>query len=171
MSLIETKTTSNGSRVWLKDGQPHREDGPAVITATGAKGWYIDGKKHRDSGPAIEDATGTKFWYLHGVWHREDGPAAEYPDGKKEWARNGQRHREDGPAVINADGTEEWWMNDTRLGPKEIASLKFRIAAKALRPDVPLVLASFHGTLNPVAAPEKEAFKKHTDRKRAGVGP
>ena len=33
--------------------------------------WIKDGKPHRDGGPAIEQANGNKYWYQHGKLHRE----------------------------------------------------------------------------------------------------
>jgi hypothetical protein len=139
---------------WYKEGQFHREDGPAVIEALGTKRWYINGKLHRDGGPAIEASTapgfnGKKIWYQHGKEHREDGPAEISPDGSYcwyingkihnpnpnepalylkgkhiGWAFNGEFHRLDGPAVIYENGKEEWWINGKNLSEKEIAALK-----------------------------------------------
>jgi hypothetical protein len=57
----------------------------------GTKGWFRDGEWHREDGPAIEWADGTKMWYRDDKLHREDGPAIEYPDGYKAWYRDGQR--------------------------------------------------------------------------------
>jgi hypothetical protein len=48
----------------------HREDGPAFIHANGMKVWYKDGEKHREDGPAEEwiDDQGDKHesYFLHG---------------------------------------------------------------------------------------------------------
>ena len=51
---------------WFLNGEPHREDGPAVIWADGTKSWYLNGKLHREDGPAVIRADGTKYWYLNG---------------------------------------------------------------------------------------------------------
>ena len=56
---------------WYKDGQLHREDGPAVEYEDGEVQWYKDGQLHRDDGPAIEYAYGYKEWWLNGVLHTE----------------------------------------------------------------------------------------------------
>ena len=62
---IETKK-------WHKDGELHREDGPAIIKANGTKSWYINGKQHREDGPACIDADGSKYWYINGVKYSEE---------------------------------------------------------------------------------------------------
>jgi hypothetical protein len=56
----------------------------------GFKAWYRDGQLHRDDGPAIEHQDGYKAWYRDGQLHRDDGPAIEHPNGYKEWYRDGQ---------------------------------------------------------------------------------
>ena len=76
-----------------KDGQLHREDGPAIENVYGTKEWYINGKLHREDGPAIEWKNGAKAWHLNGKFHREDGPAFE--DGVyKTWYINGKEYTE-----------------------------------------------------------------------------
>ena len=42
---------SDGTKRWYKDGDLHREDGPAVIKA-GKYEYYRYGKRHRLDGPA-----------------------------------------------------------------------------------------------------------------------
>ena len=58
--------SSDGSKLWILNGDYHREDGPAVERAKGSKFWYLNGKLHREDGPAVEYDDGTKYWYLHG---------------------------------------------------------------------------------------------------------
>ena len=36
----------HGNRFWYKDGELHREDGPAIEGADGIKAWYLDGKEY-----------------------------------------------------------------------------------------------------------------------------
>jgi len=74
-----------------------------------------EGNYHREDGPAVEDSRGHKFWYLNGKRHREDGPAFEWASGKKAWFLNGNLHREDGPAIEYADGSKSWYLNGIRL--------------------------------------------------------
>lgn len=51
---------------WYKDGEPHREDGPAVIMQNVGRYWYIRGKKHRFGGPAVDLDNGTQEWWVFG---------------------------------------------------------------------------------------------------------
>ena len=62
-----------------------------IVNECGDKEWYRNGQLHREDGPAIEYANGYIAWYQNGQRHREDGPAVEYANGDKEWYRNGQR--------------------------------------------------------------------------------
>lgn len=103
----------DGDKVYTKDGQFHREDGPAIIYAGGAGAWFLNGNLHREDGPAIEHVNGTKEWFLNGQRHREDGPAIEYSDGSKYWYLNGNLHREDGPAIEH-DGSKTWYLYGKR---------------------------------------------------------
>ncbi len=93
-------------------GQPHRDDGPALIWHDGTLNWYQYGKLHRDDGPAIVRLDGTQRWFRHGERHRDDGPAEIRPDGMQVWWQHGKLHRYDGPAVIRADGTQSWYQRD-----------------------------------------------------------
>lgn len=44
----------SGTRVWWADGEPHREDGPAIEYSDGSCQWWLNGELHRLYGPAIE---------------------------------------------------------------------------------------------------------------------
>jgi hypothetical protein len=55
-----------GTKLWFLNGNPHREDGPALECADGSKYWYLNGELHRIDGPAIEDSNGSKYWYVDG---------------------------------------------------------------------------------------------------------
>src|SRR5690349_2879116 len=92
-------TRSDGTNLCYRDGQLHREDGPAIEYADGTKEWWRDGKFHRDDGAAIEDADGTKYWYRDGNLHRDDGPAIETADGIEYWHLDGHAVTEE---VFNA---------------------------------------------------------------------
>ncbi len=101
--------------IWRdKNGELHRDDGPAVIEPDGAQEWYQHGKWHRDDGPAIITPNGTREWYQHGECHRDDGPAIVESDGRQSWYQHGKRHREDGPADVWADGTQVWYQDGKR---------------------------------------------------------
>ncbi len=52
--------------------------------------WFKDGELHRDDGPAIEvKRSFVKKWYRHGQLHRDDGPAVIYPSFSV-WYRDGK---------------------------------------------------------------------------------
>lgn len=77
-----------------KNGDFHREDGPAEIM-------YAGGNPEKKM----------EQWFYNGLKHRKDGPATIYYDGYKEWWINDKLHNENGPAVIYPDGEEEYWEN------------------------------------------------------------
>lgn len=52
--------------VYLKDGEPHRPNGPARIYRDGSKYWWLYGIRHRYYGPQCKDIYGT-IWRIHGV--------------------------------------------------------------------------------------------------------
>jgi hypothetical protein len=88
---VETRRDDEGREetVWLLEGYPHREDGPAIEHEHGRREWWVDGRKHRENGPAIEEPDGLKTWWKDGLPHREDGPVLEHPSGHKLWAVEG----------------------------------------------------------------------------------
>ena len=92
-----------------KDGELHREDGPAVIWPDGTRHWYWHGKPHRGDGPAKIRSDGKQEWYWHGERHRDDGPAEIWANGEQFWYQYGELHREDGPAWIEPDGKQRWY--------------------------------------------------------------
>jgi hypothetical protein len=77
-----------GTQQWSRNGQYHREDGPAVIYPNGTQKWWLNGNLHREDGPAVIGSNGNEYWYLNGKYHREDGPAIIYPNGTQEWFLN-----------------------------------------------------------------------------------
>ncbi|MEZ0262811.1 MAG: hypothetical protein ACAH80_17530 [Alphaproteobacteria bacterium] len=98
---------------WLVNGEPHREDGPAVEYKNGSKEWHLYGQLHREDGPAIEFIDGYRAWFINGLMHREDGPAIMLSDGMRGWYINGVPHRVGAPAIEFADGDVEYWNNGT----------------------------------------------------------
>ena len=73
-----------------------------------------DGNFHRDKGPAMIYSDGSEEWLSQGKLHRDGGPAVIWANQSEEWWQEGNRHRDDGPAVIYADGSKEWWQHDFR---------------------------------------------------------
>lgn len=60
------KDTYFKSIYYYKDGQLHREDGPATEHNSGKKYWLICGKLHRLDGPACEwDERGYCAWFIN----------------------------------------------------------------------------------------------------------
>lgn len=58
---------TNGKIYWIKDGQHHREDGPAVIYPFGTLYWFYEGKRHRFDGPSYIPGKlekDTQKWYI-----------------------------------------------------------------------------------------------------------
>ena len=51
---------------YYKDGQLHREDGPAAEHSSGKKYWLLEGRQHRLDGPAVEwDEKGYYVWFIN----------------------------------------------------------------------------------------------------------
>lgn len=62
-----------GSFSWYKDGELHREGGPAIEWEDGKhKEWYLHGELHREDGPAVEQLVGNLQWWVHGVQYTEE---------------------------------------------------------------------------------------------------
>ena len=91
MNKPECETFPSGTKEWFRNGEYHREDGPAVDCPDGTKEWWLNGERHREDGPAYENPDGHKAWWLNGKLHREDGPAIEYSNGTKGWFLNGEK--------------------------------------------------------------------------------
>jgi hypothetical protein len=116
---------ADGGREWWIDNKRHRTDGPACEWINGSKSWYAGGERHRTDGPACEWADGSREWWADGKRHRTDGPAYEYVDGSKAWWVDGKFHRTDGPAIERADGSKEWWVDDKRYSKEKFDKLTF----------------------------------------------
>lgn len=76
---------SNGTIVWYKKGEYHKEDRPAIEVSDGSYHWYLNGVRHRNNGPALYLLNESEVWYQYGEKHRENGPAIEYHSGNKKW--------------------------------------------------------------------------------------
>ena len=44
LKLLETYRNKNGDQEWYKNGERHRDNGPAIILADGTQYWYQYGK-------------------------------------------------------------------------------------------------------------------------------
>jgi hypothetical protein len=63
---------SDKTKVYFRNGQYHRLDGPAITYDDGSKLWYKENKLHREDGPAIEWVNNQNFYYLDGVEYSEN---------------------------------------------------------------------------------------------------
>lgn len=84
-------TSHDGNVYWLRNGDYHRVDGPAVIYRDGSEQWCINGELHRDGGPAIIDVDGHREWWWYGSIHRLDGPAMIGREGSRSWYINDEK--------------------------------------------------------------------------------
>jgi len=64
--MIKREVLTNGTICYSKDGDFHREDGPALEYVEGTKIWMKNGKIHRLCGPAVTFYNGTVNWYVNG---------------------------------------------------------------------------------------------------------
>jgi hypothetical protein len=126
------KTISYLKEEWFdKDGEFHREDGPAITIYYESGNVFIEryfhkGKKTRTSGPSeinyhkIGNIVYEEYT-LNNKLHKEDGPAriSYYSNGNTEnenYFLNNKQHRLNGPALIfkNENGNityKEYWIN------------------------------------------------------------
>ena len=67
--MTSTKIIDGNIEWWEKDGELHREDGPAVVFGFGGCQYWLHGKLHRVDGPAIITAGDdpSYSWCLNGV--------------------------------------------------------------------------------------------------------
>jgi len=61
-----------------------------VVFAGGYQAWYVDGQRHRTDGAAVISADGTQQWYQNDQLHRTEGPAVVLADGTQAWFFNGK---------------------------------------------------------------------------------
>ena len=101
----EHRTHENGTQSWWRDGELHREDGPALVVP--------------DTGAFPSAAR--EEWYRHGKLHRADGPALTTAWGRQEWFVDGKLHRLDGPAVTTVGGDAEWWEHGVRKADRGVS--------------------------------------------------
>ena len=123
-----------GLQRWYKDGELHRDDGPALLHVCGDQEWFQNGKWHRDGNlPAIVYTDGEeewfKAWYKYGKQHREDGPAILNANGLQAWYKNDKLHRDcDLPAIVHLNGYQAWYKDGKRhrdIGPARLDPPKF----------------------------------------------
>ena len=52
--------------IYIRDGQKHRNPGPAEVHRDGYKAWFWQGQRHRKNGPAVVYVDGTEEYWEHG---------------------------------------------------------------------------------------------------------
>jgi hypothetical protein len=114
------------------------KDKPYEVDIGGTKRWYKNGELHREDGPAVEYTNGTKHWYQNNLLHRDDGPATEHANGDKYWYQNGELHREDGPAIEYANGVKHWYKNGKPCEPSALKQVTKTNKKKLFRVDATL---------------------------------
>jgi len=73
------------------EGELHRIYGPAYIgVAYKFEEWYKDGEYHREGGPAVT-TTDAQYWFYEGNFHRLDGPAVVKKGHPKLFFIHGQK--------------------------------------------------------------------------------
>jgi len=62
-----------GLTQYLKFGQRHRDDGPAMFSTDGTQHYYQNGKRHRIDGPSIINPNGHIGYFIHGIQTTKEG--------------------------------------------------------------------------------------------------
>jgi hypothetical protein len=65
------------------------------VLSGNVKIYVMDGQKHREKGPAETRPDGYQAYFWKGKKHRIGGPAVIYPDGTVEYWENGKLLRKD----------------------------------------------------------------------------
>ena len=94
------------SKRWYKEGNLHREDGPAVEFKDGNKLWYLEGyiyTKEEYNSKLNNEKVYTEEEFKKLSVNKRTG-CVKYANGDKRWFKKGELHREDGPAIEYADG-------------------------------------------------------------------
>lgn len=114
----------HGGMAWLKDGELHNENSPAIVLNSGSIFWLKNGLLHRDNDkPAIEyvgDWGTRQEFFIYGERHRENNPAIIEPCGIH-YFKNNEYHNENGPAI-----TMEKTGNIYYLEGKELTEENFK---------------------------------------------
>ncbi|MBS7811637.1 hypothetical protein [Roseococcus pinisoli] len=94
MTSSTLTTLPDGTQLWFdRNGELHRDDGPAAHHPNGSQEWWQRNKLHRVDGPAVIHSDGAEWWWLWGqditdkvhAWIGEKGlpPWREWGDDEK----------------------------------------------------------------------------------------
>jgi hypothetical protein len=88
-----SRTRDGWDTVYLNtSGKRHRLYGPAYISELyDIRVWYKDGEYHREGGPAVQHKN-NMYWYQEGKLHRLDGPAVITGSGPKQYWIEGRKY-------------------------------------------------------------------------------
>jgi hypothetical protein len=103
----------------------------------GNRRWYDkDGELHRDDGPASIHVSGVIMWCQHGKYHRTDGPAIIYADehGSVEWWLDDNHCSIEGWRdhvtvdwfLNNVEYTFDEWLEQSDISGEEKVMLKLK---------------------------------------------
>ncbi len=110
----------NDNICYIKNGEFHREDGPAITQSDGTTIWCLNGKKHREYGPAVESTSGYKAWYEDGKLHKINGPAVIDYNGNEEWWIDGEKTTKEAAEEyksIKSNHVKDWWFSNEQNLP------------------------------------------------------
>jgi hypothetical protein len=69
------------AEIWIREGEIHRDHGPAIFDSVGNELWYRNGKLHREDGPAVTsdaehpaDLNYGGAWFLNGKFIKQEPP-------------------------------------------------------------------------------------------------
>ena len=68
----EVSEYPDGRRVYTRDGDFHRTDGPAFVGVDGRQTWHLHGREHRLDGPAVTYPDGHAEYWIEGVHLSEE---------------------------------------------------------------------------------------------------
>ena len=139
--IVPTEIDSDGNFRWKKEGQLHREVGPAVIWTNGNRSVVLKGStpsRRRSTGHHSMDGINGGVNMVNAI-EREINRPSFVGNGYQAWWSKDQLHREgDRPAIthlngnsrvvfqastpsrgrstrlIRVNGDQEWWVNDQR---------------------------------------------------------
>lgn len=98
----------------------HRDfDKPALIHYSGVRFWYKAGNPHRNNGPAMVNIKNEAYDFcVNGKWHRENNePAIYHPKWGERYYVNHKLHRTNGPAIPNQN---RFFLNGKEVTEEEL---------------------------------------------------
>ena len=85
-----------------------------TVDAAGTQEWHVNGQRHRLDGPAVISAVGRQWW-VNGQRHRLDGPALIWANGYQEWCVRGQNITTQANAWMQTQAVVWPWDDQTQM--------------------------------------------------------